>query len=216
MNFISRNLSLICCGIMAILCLNTACNNTEPLPILGRKTVNDSGDTIYHTIPKFSFINQDSQYVTNQTYAGKIYIADFFFTSCPTICPKMAAQLLRVYKKYRNDDRVFILSHTVDPKRDSVSVLKAYADKLGVSADKWSFVTGLRSELYNIADDYFSIAVEDTGAPGGYNHSGRFLLVDWDGRIRAYCDGTDPVEVSKLMDKIDRLLVEYDKTFPKQ
>lgn len=186
-------------------------STTERLPILGKKNVDKHGDTIYHTIPKFSFVNQDSQFISNKTYDDKIYVADFFFTSCPTICPMMKAQMLRIYNEYRDNNKVKLLSHTIDPEHDSVALLKEYAGKLGVSSEKWSFVTGIKSEIYGIAEDYFSIVMEDEEAPGGFNHSGRLILIDWKGRIRSYCDGTDPKDVDRLMHDIDILLNEYEK-----
>ncbi len=195
--------------VLAIASIQSCTTEVKPLPILGKKEVSADGDTIYHTIPKFSFVDQDSNYITNRTYKDKVYVSDFFFTACPTICPQMAAQLLRIYNHYEGNDMVKILSHSIDPVRDSVPRLKDYANKLGVSSDKWSFVTGIRTEIYDIAESYFSIAMEDEDAPGGFNHSGRFILVDWDGRIRSFCDGTDKDDVNRLMKDIDNLLAEY-------
>lgn len=190
------------------LLLLAACQQTpEPLPIIGERDI-VSGDTIYHTIPDFAFVNQDSQLVTNETFAGKAYVVDFFFTSCPTICPKTAKQMLRLYERYQDDDRVLLLAHTVDPVRDSVGTLRNYARNLGVESNKWHFVTGNRIELYKIAEDYFSIAKEDPTAPGGFDHSGRFILVDKNRYVRSFCDGTDPDSVDQFMKDIDRLLAQ--------
>lgn len=178
-----------------------------PLPILGRpEFVN--GDSIPHTIPNFSFIDQDSQVVNNQTFAGKIYIVDFFFTSCPTICPKTTAQMLRIYKKFEANDQVVLLAHSIDTKFDSVPVLKKYANKLHVATKKWHFVTGSKEEIYGIANDYFSIAKEDPNVPGGYDHSGRLILIDQNRHVRSYCDGTDRKDVDRFMGDIKRLLDE--------
>jgi len=177
----------------------------EKLPIIGNKDIVD-GDTIYHKVPDFTFVNQDSQIVTNETFRDKIYVTDFFFTSCPTICPKMKKQMLRLYANYEGDDRIVLLSHSIDTKRDTVGKLKSYSTSLGVSAEKWVFVTGDKDDIFEIADDYFSIAKDDPNAPGGFDHSGRFILVDKNRHIRSFCDGTDPVSVDQFMDDIDRLL----------
>ncbi|RMD72018.1 MAG: SCO family protein [Bacteroidetes bacterium] len=183
----------------------------EPLPILGEKII-ENGDTIYHTIPDFAFIDQDSQIVTNETFKGKIYVADFFFISCPTICPKVTKQMLRIYKHFEDDDRVALLAHTIDVKHDTIPRLKDYATKLGVRSDKWHFVTGDKDAIYDIADDYFSIAIEDPDAPGGFDHSGKIILVDDKRRVRSFADGTDPESVDRLIADMEKLLrMEYSE-----
>lgn len=174
----------------------------DTLPILGFK---EEGDD-YHQIPDFDFINQDSQRVTNATFADKAYVADFFFTSCPTICPKVKQQMLRIHERFKEEDQLLLLSHSIDTRYDTVPVLKAYAEKLGVSSEKWHFVTGEHDEIYEIADDYFSIAIVNPDAPGGFDHSGRLILVDQNRHVRAFCDGTDPASVDAFMDDIDQLL----------
>lgn len=190
--------------------LMTACKNEKRLPILGERDI-QNGDTIYHSVPDFSFINQDSQVVNNATFENKIYVVDFFFISCPTICPKVMKQMLRVYEKFENEDRLMLLSHTIDTKHDTVGRLKMYAQNLGVNTQKWHFVTGDKAEVYDIADDYFSIAKEDPEAPGGFDHSGRLILVDTKRHVRSFCDGTDPASVDKFMGDIEALLAEYDR-----
>lgn len=181
-----------------------------PLPILGEKEVviNDQGqtDTLYHTIPEFSFVDQDSNLVTNATFGGKIYVADFFFTSCPTICPEMTIQMHRMYEALAGIDDVVLLSHTIDPKRDSVARLKQYAAKTGtIAADRWHFVTGEKDHIYEMAKAYFENASADPNAPGGFVHSGYFYLVDKQKRIRGLYLGTDPQQVDQLLKDI-RLL----------
>jgi len=177
----------------------------EQLPILGEKLI-EGTDTLYHTIPEFSFINQEGQEVTLATFEDKIYVVDFFFVSCPTICPVVKAQMLRVLEAYQDEDRLVFLSHTIDPKRDTVERLKKYADNLGVGAPKWHFVTGDKEKLHGIASSYFSIAYEDATAPGGFDHSGRLILIDQNKRIRSYCDGTDPKSVDQFIKDIGILL----------
>ncbi|MEQ8904985.1 SCO family protein [Ekhidna sp.] len=182
--------------------------SSEKLPVLGN-TVYEENDTIYHTIQDFQLVDQDSSIVTNETFNDKIYVADFFFTSCPTICPKMKAQMLRVYGKFEDNPEVAILSHTIDPTYDTVALLKDYAERLGVSSDKWKFVTGDQDDIYDLAEkSYLSIADEDADAPGGYIHSGAFLLVDKNRRIRGFYDGTVPEQVDVLMNDIEKLLNE--------
>ena len=193
--------------------LATACEPMQPdtLPILGeRDFVN--GDTIYHTIPDFAFIDQDSQLVTNETFAGKVYVADFFFIHCPTICPKTAREMKKIHDHFIDDDRVMLLAHSIDPQRDTVGALKRYARNLHANTQKWHFVTGDKDAIYEIADDYFSIAMEDPDAPGGFDHSGRLILVDSNRHVRSFCNGTDPKDVDRFIKDIERLLkTEYSR-----
>jgi protein SCO1 len=178
------------------------------LPIFGERDV-QNGDTVYHKIGPFRFVNQDSQIVTNETFEGKIYVADFFFTSCRTICPIMKTQMHRVYDSIENDPGVLILSHTIDPEYDTVALLRDFADRLGVKSSKWHFVTGHKDSIYNLAQkSYFSIAVEDKSEPDGFIHSGAFLLIDKEQRIRGKYDGTKEEEVDRLMGDIQKLKAE--------
>ena len=185
-----------------------SCRQPEKqLPILSKgKEVN--GQTVYEQIPDFAFVGQDSNLVTNATFAGKAYVADFFFTSCPTICPIMTRNMLEIYKHFQDSTNLLLLSHTIDPRRDSVGRLAQYARNLGVRSDKWFFVTGNKNEIYEIADDYFNVVIEDPTLPAGFDHSGRLVLVDPQRHIRAYCQGTDSVAVRKFMVDIETLLHE--------
>ena len=181
----------------------------ESLPFLGRSVI-ENGDTTYHTVAPFWFVDQDSNFVSNETYEGQIYVADFFFTSCPTICPVMKTQMLRVYEAYETDPEVGILSHSIDPTHDTVAVLKEFADRLGVKSSKWHFVTGDKDEIFEIGQkSYMVTAAEDSSEPGGYIHSGAFILVDKDRRIRGLYDGTKPEQVDRLMKDIEKLKKEY-------
>ena len=179
----------------------------QKLPILGNRDI-DGIDTIYHQIPDFVFVNQDSLTVTNATFANKMYVADFFFTSCPTICPKVKKQMLRLYERYENQDSLLFVSFTVDPKRDTVEKLHQYAGNLEVSTERWHFLTGEKDDLYGIADDHFSVAKEDPNVPGGFDHSGRLILVDENRHVRAFCDGTNAASVDRFMLDIEKLLSE--------
>jgi protein SCO1 len=194
-----------------------ACNQSnKKLPILGErepvtkeidgKTVSD---TIYQTIPPFSFINQDSITITNKTFDSSIYVADFFFTSCPSICPIMSKNLLKVLDKYKGNKEVKILSHSIDTKYDTPWVLKKYATKLGVEGDQWQFVHGSQESIYGIADKYMVYAKENSSAPGGFEHQGWLILIDKEKRIRGAYDGTNDEQVSQLMSDMDILLKEY-------
>ena len=179
------------------------------LPIFGEREV-ENGDTIYHRIAPFAFVDQDSAVVTNDTFKDKIYVTDFFFTSCRTICPVMKTQMLRVYEAVKEDDEVLILSHTIDPEYDTVALLHDFAERLGVESKKWHFVTGVKDSIYKIAQtSYFSTALEDKSEPDGFIHSGAFLLVDKQGRLRGKYDGTVPADVDQLIKDIDRLKKEY-------
>ena len=181
----------------------------SPLPIFGERNLSSTHDTIYHTIAPFQLINQDSTWITNQYMYGKVYIADFFFTSCPTICPVMAKHMLQIYEKYKDNHQVRILSHSIDPDFDQVPVLKQYAEALEVEGEMWHFVTGKRKEIDDLAvHSYFSVVAEDEQAPGGYLHSGSFLLIDTKQRIRGVYDGTSEKSVQILLEDIQRLLDE--------
>lgn len=190
----------------------------ESLPILGRKEVltkmvdgEEVLDTVYHTIGDFAFVNQDSAVVTQEDFKGKVYVADFFFTSCPTICPVMKSQMLRVYEAFRDNDEVLLLSHTIDPEYDTVALLKDYAERLGVMDEKtkWHFVTGEKEDIYEIGqNEYMVTAMEDEDEPGGFLHSGAFILVDKERRVRGIYDGTKEMEVNRLIKDIPLLLEE--------
>ena len=197
---------LIAAGILLVSCQS---ERKGALPILGNRDISASGDTIYPTVRDFSFINQDSQLVTNATFAGKAYVVDFFFIHCPTICPKVKAQAKRVYDRFANETNLLLLSHSIDTKNDTVAALKQYAQKIGIDSKRWHLVTGEHDAIYAIADDYFSVAQENPDAPGGFDHSGRLILVDKNRHVRAFCDGTDPESVDKFMKDIERLLEEY-------
>ena len=168
-------------------------------------------DTIFHKIAPFQFINQDSILVNNQSFKNKIYVADFFFSSCPTICPLMKKQMLRVYQEYKDTKDFHIISHTIDPEYDSVPLLKDYAERLDVLAPKWNFVTGVKEEIYAIGQESYMVsALEDEEAPGGYIHSGAFVLVDDNGHIRGIYDGTKAEQVDRLINEIPILLEELN------
>lgn len=188
-----------------------SCNSDSPLPVLGFPEITASGDTVLYSIPDFRLINQDSLWVSNQDLADNIYIADFFFMSCPSICPKVKKQMLRIYDKFGDNAQVKLVSHTIDPKRDTPDRLKQFAANLDVNTDKWIFLTGDKDSMMAMAEAYFVTAMEDADAPGGFDHSGKILLVDTKRHIRAFADGTDATEVDAFMKNIDKLLREYEQ-----
>lgn len=184
--------------------------NEKPLPIFGEREVVGT-DTVYHTIAPFQFIDQDSALVTNGTFRDKIYVADFFFTTCRTICPIMKTQMLRVYEATAQMPDVGILSHTIDPEYDTVALLRDFASRLGVESKRWHFVTGQKDSIYKIAQtSYFATAMEDKTEPDGFIHSGAFLLIDKQQRIRGKYDGTKADDVNRLITDIKRLKREYE------
>ena len=177
----------------------------EKLPIFGEKEITKT-DTTYHTIGNFRLVNQDSTIITDESLEGKIYVADFFFTSCRTICPIMKTQMRRVYEVVEDDPEVLIVSHTIDPEYDTVALLKDYSERLGVDSDKWHFLTGNKDSIYYLAQtSYFVTAMEDGTEPDGFIHSGAFLLIDKKGRIRGKYDGTKEEEVNQLLKDIETL-----------
>ncbi len=199
------SLAILLTGLLIIGCQPP--EGCQVLPVLGNQDIQGT-DTIYPTIPDFMFMNQDSQMVDNATFADKIYVVDFFFISCPTICPKVKKQMLRVYKQFLDEPRVVLLSHTIDVRHDTIPRLKAYAEGLGVNTDRWHLVTGSEDDIYQIAGNYFSVAKKDPSVPGGFDHSGRLILVDEHRHVRSFCDGTDSESVDQFMTDIQCLLDE--------
>jgi protein SCO1/2 len=191
-----------------LLCIAVSCNQKhERLPFLGNSIVKGT-DTIYPKIGDFSFIDQDSNTITNKTFQNKIYVADFIFLSCPTICPRMHTELTSVYNTYKSNPNILFLSHTIDPENDTVERLKAYTTSKGIN-EKWHFVTGNKDSIYSIATkSYFATAYKNAKEPGGYVHSGGFLLVDKNRFIRGVYDGTNPEETKRLIRDIKVLLSE--------
>ncbi|QJD97862.1 SCO family protein [Mucilaginibacter robiniae] len=214
---------IIAIAIASGLFMETACtsnsNTQKALPIYGNrepvtKTVNGKTitDTVYQTIPAFQFVNQYGKTITNKSLDGNIYVADFFFTSCPSICPVMHRNMLNVYNAFKDGNNVKILSYSIDPKHDSVDVLKKYADKLGISGNTWWFLQGNKEETYKLANNYLVAVKEDSNTPGGYIHSGYFVLIDKQKRIRGTYDGTNTDDVNKLINDIKTLQSEPAET----
>ncbi|WP_113661375.1 SCO family protein [Pedobacter nanyangensis] len=202
-----------------MLLFGAACTQEKKLPILGDREAkiskdangNEKIDTVYKTIPDFKFLNQDSVEVTQDMFNNKIYVADFFFTSCTTICPVMHRNMKTIYDKYQGNPEVMFLSHTIDFKYDKPSVLKKYAQKLGVDGPQWQFLYGDKATVYSLAKEDYLVAVqEDSAATDGYVHQGWLVLIDKHKRIRGAYDGTKTEEVEKLKSDMDVLLAEKD------
>lgn len=189
-------------------------NEDKPLrllPYFGPKTYVKTNDTIFHTVGDFSFIDQYNKTVSNKDVDGKIYVVDYFFTTCKSICPIMNTELTRVYKEFRSNDDFRILSHTVDPETDSVPQLLEHAKKYGVSDSRWLFLTGSKKDLYELArKSYLLNAEEGDGGEEDFIHTQNFALIDKEKHIRGFYDGTDSVEVSRLITDIKTLMKEYD------
>ncbi|WP_046245839.1 SCO family protein [Hymenobacter terrenus] len=192
------------------------------LPFLGFPQVVDrpgqaAPDTVPAVVPPFRLFNQDGQLVTNATFAGKVYVANFFFATCPSICPPMQHHLLTVFTRFAKEPRVSFLSHTIDPAHDSLPVLRDYAQRLGVpNATRWHFARTSRDTVFTLARSYMTGAQQDVNAPGGFAHSGTFALVDPQGHIRGLYNGLDQAEVQRLIGDIPRLLREVDIKTPAQ
>ncbi|MCG6929063.1 MAG: SCO family protein [Desulfofustis sp.] len=194
---ISRLACLVCIGVL-LAALIPGCNLSprEPLPVFGTVEI------------PYTFTDQDGKPINQKMLSGRIYVADFFFTTCPTICPIMKTQMLRIYEAYRDSDQLVLVSHSIDPEHDTVEALHDYGSRLGISAQRWHLVTGIKDEIYDTAKRYGLAALEDKNAAGGFIHSGSFSLVDRQGRIRGYYQGTDTHEVDTLIQDIRRLLDE--------
>ncbi|HRD06566.1 MAG: SCO family protein [Saprospiraceae bacterium] len=195
------------CALLASSCKPA---HDSKLPVLGNP-VTEQGVTREHTIRPFQYLSQDSTVVTNDSLANGIYIADFFFTSCPSICPRVMKQMLRLHDEFKNVKGVKLVSFTLDPKRDTVGKLSMYAENLGVSPNKWLFLTGDKDFTLDLADDFFVAALEDPSAPGGFDHSGKIILVDKKGRVRSFCEGTDATTIPDFIKDVYTLLDEDKK-----
>ena len=164
----------------------------------------------YHKIAPFSFENQNGKTITQDDYEGKIYIADFFFTTCPTICPKMTANMGSIQEEILNDSTVMLLSHSVTPKIDSVPRLKKYAIEKGVNDEKWNLLTGNKKEIYTMARKSYLVVKEDgDGGPYDMIHTENFILVDPKKRIRGFYDGTDTLAMRELLIDLEILKDEF-------
>ncbi|PWB28363.1 SCO family protein [Flavobacterium sp. HTF] len=209
-------IGLILFSVVTISLFYSALKPQKTLPIYNPADVNPElvDSTIqykskYHTIADFSFVNQNGETITQKNYEGKIYVADFFFTTCGSICPKMSTNLVEVQKAVLNNPKVMLLSHTVFPEVDSVSVLKAYAIKYGVVDSKWNLVTGDKKEIYTMArKSYLAVKLGKPDQLYDMVHTENFVLVDQKRRVRGFYDGTDKEDIKRLLEDIDFLCKE--------
>ena len=189
---------------------NKSTQSINQLPYFNSSDYTPQWEKVTHKIPAFSFINQDSILVNNKTFKGKIYIADFFFTSCSGICPKLTKNMGSLQEAYKNDADIMLLSHTVMPWKDSIPIIKAYAIKNNVNNEKWHLVTGNKDDLYDIAR-YGYFADEDfikTQDESNFIHTENFILVDKQGYIRGVYNGTLEVDVDRLKRHVEILRKE--------
>lgn len=194
-------------------------DSTKGEPLMGKVQLANGSeviDTIYNHIPPFKLIDQNGDTVTQSIVKNKIYVADFFFTRCGTICPKISSQLTRVQDIFINNPSVVFLSHTVDPEHDRPAQLKAYARKYNAIPGKWYFLTGSKAEIYDLAMHGYYLPTVDAGLKEGkpdetFIHSEKLVLVDKEGIVRGFYDGTNKVDVDRLVLEIRVLLDIYSK-----
>lgn len=204
-------------SVIIVFSIYTILNPDKKLPIYQPDMVNAElvDSTVqyvrkYHKIGNFELYNQNGDTITEDFYKNKIYIADFFFTTCQTICPIMTDHMLKIQEKIKDDPEVFLLSHTVIPKADSVPVLKQYAVEKGVLDNKWNLVTGDKQQIYDLArKSYLATKSDGDGGPYDMIHTENFVLVDKDLQIRGFYDGTDPDAISDLMGDLKTLKASY-------
>lgn len=211
------------CIILLLICLFSCKENKQTgsrvdrLPFYDEATFKpnwipekDKSLNTFHQISSFKFINQDGNIITNRTFKDKIYVADFFFTTCPGICPKMTSNMKIVQEEFLDDDEVLLLSHSVTPDKDSVSVLKNYAEAHGVISGKWHLVTGLQKDIYKLGrKDYF--IEEDLGLDKDENdflHTENFVLIDKTKHIRGIYNGLNKTSINHLIKDIHALKKE--------
>lgn len=182
---------------------NVTREQPKKLPILGNPG---------HTVRDFSFMNQEGQTITKKDVDGKIRVVEYFFTTCKGICPKMNENMAKVYQAFRGNSQVLILSHSVDPKKDTVEAMKAYSLRFDADPKQWLFLTGDKKELYDMARySYLVTAADDTATvdiASDFIHTDRFVLVDKGGRIRGQYEGTNIGSVNQLIGDIKELLKE--------
>ncbi|MBK21487.1 MAG: SCO family protein [Flavobacteriales bacterium] len=189
-----------------LLFIIVACSSPkQPLPVFGQKQINNKGEEIDYTVSDFKFLNQHNEIVTLDKYKNQVYVADFFFTTCATICPKMTKQLVRVQKKLQGK-KFHIISHTVNPEFDTTDILLNYAIKMDAELSNWDFVTGDAQKIYRQAVSYKLTAIKDTTQLIPFVHSEYLVLVDKKKRIRGLYDGTNTEEVNQLIEDIEWLI----------
>lgn len=189
---------------LLVFCFASCKEESKDLPFVGNAEEVD-GKLVYPTIGEIKHFDQDSTAITNANFKDKLLVADFFFTSCPSICPKVMKEMMKIHEEIKALENVEMLSFTIDPKRDNVEKLKLYADNLGVDQLRWRFLTGDKDETFKLANTFFVPAMEDPNAPGGFDHSGKIILVDYDGHVRAFTEGTETEGTNAFVEKVKML-----------
>lgn len=204
-----------CCVVILAISFLSGCNETvtKEFPMIGPEVITAEGDTLTHTIGSFHFIDQHGAPFSHTAVEGKMYVADFFFTTCPDICPLMSKGLLRVEKETAGMDDFLILSHTLDPEFDTPAELLKYIQDIEAEAKRWYFLTtDDEAYVYQTMMDRYLLSGSPTGAVnGGIFHTGKLVLVDQKGRIRGYYEGTDPLDVQRLIEDIPILRAQMEK-----
>jgi protein SCO1/2 len=185
----------------------------QPLPIYNPSNFNPElvdkslqNKTEHHTVSDFSLINQNGETITQDVYKDKIYVTDFFFTRCGTICPIMTDNMAEIQTAFLNDDDIMFLSLSVTPEIDSVSVLRDYANKKGVIDSKWNVTTGNKKHIYNLArKSYFAVAEQGDGGIQDFIHTSNFILIDKENKIRGIYDGTNDADIAQIIADIKTL-----------
>ena len=223
LNFFKKSLPTIIVmsvfSVIMIFVIYSILNPNKRLPIYSPADVNPRlvDDEVRHirnghTISDFTLINQNGEIITQKNYEDKIYVADFLFTRCQTICPIMANNMIKIQEAFNDDDNIMLLSHSVTPVMDSIPVLRAYADMKGVDDNKWNITTGDKKHIYELArKSYFAVVDEGDGGIQDFIHTENFVLVDKKRQIRGYYDGTDAKDIDRLILDIKLLQQEYLK-----
>lgn len=186
-------------------------NNVEALPYYHNGTATESADVKHFTVPDFVFLKTDSSIVKGDFVRGKVWVANYFFTSCPTICPKMMAGMRLIQQAFPDDKQVRLISLTVDPYHDTPAKLKSYAQHKNINLDQWQLGTGTKADLYHFARHGLFITADDgDGGANDFIHSDKIVLVDRENHIRGYYDGTDHDEIIQLIKDIRRLKLMPD------
>mgnify|MGYP000293350345 CR=1 FL=1 len=217
MRRINRGVSVVIFGLLLAACTGNVV--TEPsLPFLGNKDIEykmkdgvEVADTLYHTVADFKYLNQDSVVITSESMKGKIWISDFFFSHCPTICPPMTTQMKRLNTSLNDlSDEIQFMSFSIDPKRDTPQRLREYIKEHEIEADNWSFFTGNEAATHKLGVESFLVhAGEDDTEPGGFAHGDIFTLVDREGHVRGIYHGTDAKDVDRMEEDV-RILLKYE------
>lgn len=207
---------IICYFVVASCTSNSSKESQRVLPIYGERELDEviidgkvTYDTAYHKVPNFRYLNQDSVWIDQTKVEGRVFVADFFFTTCPSICPKMTSQLKRLQILTNDIPEIHFLSFSIDPEKDQPETLRRYIEEYGVSKTNWDFLTGDEEETHELGVKGFLVHAEsDEDAPGGFAHSPSFVLVDREGLIRGIYDGTSTADVDRLNQDIRKLLNE--------